>query len=165
MTRAADAVGTTDDSPSPGRRPDGKSYPGQHLTVTFDGIRCLHAAECVRSLPEVFDATARPWIRPDGAPAGAIAAAIRRCPSGALQYRITGEPDEEGPETTLVEVSPAGRLYVRGRLIVTTETGSVVETRAIMCGCGASQNRPYCDASGACAHESIPRPSSHGGAE
>jgi len=150
--------------PTEARR-SGKPYPGRHVTVTFDGARCLHAGECVRSLPAVFDVTARPWIRPDAAPADAVAAIVRRCPSGALQYSRTGEPDEEGPEPTFIHRSPAGRLYVRGRLVITGSNTRVVETRAIMCGCGATQNAPYCDGSGPCAHEPIQSPSSHGDAE
>src|SRR4051794_28594634 len=90
---------------------------------------------------------------------------VRTCPSGALRYSRRGEPDEEGPEPTFIHRSPAGRLYVHGRLSVTGADGAVVETRAIMCGCGATQNTPYCDASGPCAHEPIQSPSSHGDAE
>ncbi|MFJ8234019.1 (4Fe-4S)-binding protein [Streptomyces sp. NPDC094448] len=43
------------------------------MTVTFEAGRCLHAAECVRGLPEVFGSAERPWIRPDGADADRVA--------------------------------------------------------------------------------------------
>ncbi|TDE37692.1 (4Fe-4S)-binding protein [Actinomadura sp. 6K520] len=65
-----------------------KVYKGRSITVTFEAMRCLHAAECVRGLPEVFDTARRPWIRPDGAPADRLSEVVRRCPSGALQYRL-----------------------------------------------------------------------------
>ncbi|WP_329037798.1 (4Fe-4S)-binding protein [Streptomyces sp. NBC_01725] len=65
-----------------------KAYTSQSITVTFEAGRCLHAAECVRGLPEVFDPGRRPWIRPDGAGAGRVAEVVRRCPSGALQYEL-----------------------------------------------------------------------------
>ncbi|MFE4535257.1 (4Fe-4S)-binding protein [Streptomyces scopuliridis] len=65
-----------------------KAYQGQSITVTFEARRCLHAAECVNGLPEVFDTAARPWIRPDGADAERLAEVVRRCPSGALQYEL-----------------------------------------------------------------------------
>ncbi|GAB4102937.1 (4Fe-4S)-binding protein [Micromonospora taraxaci] len=52
-----------------------KTYEGQKITVTFEARRCLHAAECVRGLPEVFDPGQRPWIRPDG---GGAAGRLRR---------------------------------------------------------------------------------------
>ena len=44
------------------------SYPGQDLTVTYDTEVCVHAGECVRGLPAVFDANQDPWIQPDAAP-------------------------------------------------------------------------------------------------
>lgn len=68
-----------------------KSYEGKAVTVTFEAGRCRHAAECVRGLPEVFDPARRPWIRPDGAPADRLTEVVRRCPSGALQYRLADE--------------------------------------------------------------------------
>lgn len=39
-----------------------KRYEGEHIEVTYDTARCLHAAECVRGLPAVFDTAKRPWI-------------------------------------------------------------------------------------------------------
>jgi uncharacterized Fe-S cluster protein YjdI/CDGSH-type Zn-finger protein len=153
-------------SDAPGEpRPSGKPYPGRRVTVTFDGARCLHAQECVRGLPRVFDVRARPWIQPDKAPADSVAAIVRRCPTGALQYNRTGEPDEEGSEPAVVQRTSAGRLYLRGRLIVTGADAPVAETRAILCGCGTSQNTPYCDNSGPCRHEPIRSRSSHDEAE
>ncbi|MEV7864602.1 (4Fe-4S)-binding protein [Streptomyces sp. NPDC088124] len=65
-----------------------RAYRAESITVTFEAGRCLHAAECVRGLPEVFDPGARPWIRPDRAPAERLAEVVRRCPSGALQYEL-----------------------------------------------------------------------------
>ncbi|MGW5867307.1 (4Fe-4S)-binding protein [Streptomyces sp. NPDC055239] len=65
-----------------------KAYEGQLITVTFEARRCLHAAECVNGLPEVFDTAERPWIRPDGAEVGRLIEVVRRCPSGALQYEL-----------------------------------------------------------------------------
>ncbi|GAA2064418.1 hypothetical protein GCM10009757_50090 [Streptomyces cheonanensis] len=58
--------------------------------MTFEAGRCRHAAACVHGLPEVFDTARRPWIRPDGAEAERLAEVVRRCPSGALQYELTG---------------------------------------------------------------------------
>ncbi|MFD5897162.1 (4Fe-4S)-binding protein [Streptomyces sp. NPDC060366] len=65
-----------------------KAYEGRSITVTFEARRCLHAAECVNGLPEVFDTAKRPWIRPDGAEAERLAEVVRRCPSGALRYEL-----------------------------------------------------------------------------
>ena len=39
-----------------------KTYWSDDLVVTYDATRCIHAAECVRGLPGVFDTGKRPWI-------------------------------------------------------------------------------------------------------
>lgn len=62
-----------------------KTYTGAEVDVSFDPDVCIHAAECVKGLPAVFDTKKRPWITPDGAPAEDVVAQVARCPSGALQ--------------------------------------------------------------------------------
>jgi uncharacterized Fe-S cluster protein YjdI len=56
--------------------------------VTFDPDVCIHAAECIRGLPAVFDVRLKRWIRPENAPAEQVEEQVRRCPSGALQFRL-----------------------------------------------------------------------------
>ena len=62
-----------------------KTYAGKEVDVSFDPEVCIHAANCVRGLPGVFDTTHRPWIVPDAAAADDVVAQVGRCPSGALQ--------------------------------------------------------------------------------
>lgn len=120
-----------------------KSYEYEGFRVEFDLDRCVHAAECLRGLPQVFDTERRPWIDPSQAPASAIAEVIRRCPSGALQYAFSGE--EPDPDVT-IEIVPSGPLYVRGDIRLHVPGGEQVsETRVALCRCGASQNKPFCD--------------------
>ncbi|MFK0252520.1 (4Fe-4S)-binding protein [Streptomyces sp. NPDC090445] len=131
-----------------------KAYPGKQITVTYETGRCLHAAECVRGLPEVFDTGQRPWVQPDGAGPERVAEVIRRCPSGALQYRLAEGPPEEPDRPTTVVRAPSGRLVIRGELRVTTADGTVrSETRVMLCACGVSGNQPFCDLSGPCGKE------------
>ncbi|MFE5794343.1 (4Fe-4S)-binding protein [Streptomyces sp. NPDC056503] len=133
-------------------KPRLKEYDGEGITVTFEPRRCLHAAECVHGLPEVFDLSRRPWVLPDAAPAERVAEVIRRCPSGALRYRpAAGGAEEEADVPTTVRRSPSGQLVVRGDLLVSGGQGVRHETRVMLCGCGASANQPYCDHSGPCA--------------
>lgn len=61
-----------------------KAYLGRDVNVTFDGEVCIHAAECVKGLPAVFDTGRKPWILPDAAPADDVVRVVDRCPSGAL---------------------------------------------------------------------------------
>ncbi|MFC1436787.1 (4Fe-4S)-binding protein [Streptacidiphilus sp. N1-10] len=127
-----------------------KAYQGRSVTVTFAADRCLHAAECVRGLPEVFDTARRPWIEPDAAGPERVAEVVRRCPSGALQYRLADGPAETPDRPTRISRGPSGQLTVRGELQVDTADGPRAETRAVLCGCGQSRLQPYCDHSGAC---------------
>lgn len=80
----------------------GKAYSAPPITVFYDRSRCRHYAECVRGLPQVFDVTRRPWIRADLADPNSIAEVIRRCPTGALHYRLTDGNSETADEPTTI---------------------------------------------------------------
>ena len=122
-------------------------YQGQQLTVLYDVKRCIHAAECVHGLPEVFDPQRKPWVEPDNAEAGPLRETIMRCPTGALHFENTEDgPTEPTPEENTVTVLPDGPLYVAGDLTLGLPDGaSMHETRAALCRCGDSHNKPFCD--------------------
>jgi uncharacterized Fe-S cluster protein YjdI len=123
-----------------------KRYEGQEIEVTYDTTRCLHAAECVRGMPAVFDTAKRPWVAPDNGEPEALATVIRRCPTGALHYRLReGEP-EHPRVLTRVRLPDDGPLLIDGDI----ELDGKRETRAALCRCWASGNQPYCDRSGPC---------------
>ncbi|MCX5202916.1 (4Fe-4S)-binding protein [Streptomyces sp. NBC_00237] len=127
-----------------------KEYRGEKVDVTFRPGLCLHAAECVRGLPEVFDLQKRPWITPDAAAPELVSEVVRRCPSGALQYRSHDGPAEDAEHPTVITRNAAGQLFIRGDLRVDGSQGPHHETRVMLCGCGASGNQPYCDHAGVC---------------
>lgn len=137
--------------PVPDEAPKLKEYDGEGITVTFEPRRCLHAAECVRGLPAVFDLQKRPWVQPGEAAPEEVAEVVRRCPSGALRYHLADATAEPPDAPTTVRRLPDGRLVMRGDLRVRTGSGERHEVRAVLCGCGASGNQPYCDHSGPCA--------------
>ena len=74
-----------------------QTYVTDDITVTFDPEVCIHSGVCLQVLPAVFDVRRRRWVRPELASAEAVAAAIRQCPSGALQYRVPPTPRDEAP--------------------------------------------------------------------
>ncbi|MEJ2482483.1 MAG: CDGSH iron-sulfur domain-containing protein [Gemmatimonadota bacterium] len=125
-------------------------YEGSAIRITYDARRCIHAAECVRGLPEVFDTDRRPWIDADGAEADEVSEVIRRCPTGALQYeRIDGGAQESPAAEAEIRVTADGPLFVSGDVVVLDAGTRVLtrETRAAFCRCGASANQPWCDGS------------------
>ncbi|MEU8618411.1 (4Fe-4S)-binding protein [Streptomyces sp. NPDC048623] len=139
--------------PVPDQTPKLKEYDGEGITVTFEPRRCLHAAECVRGLPGVFDLKKRPWVQPDGAAPDEVAEVVGRCPSGALRHHLADGTAETPDTPTTVRRMPDGRLVMRGDLLVRAGRDGAErhEVRAVLCGCGASGNQPYCDHSGPCA--------------
>lgn len=112
------------------------------LTIHFDGKTCIHARRCVLGLPGVFDPDARPWIRPDGTPAGEVIAIIEACPSGALSYERKSGPGEAAPKANTVRVWENGPLEVRGDVRI---EGQTPRRRALICRCGRTANPPFCD--------------------
>ena len=126
----------------------GRAYAAPKVTVFYDRSRCRHYAECVRGLPQVFDPARRPWIRADLADADTVAEVVRRCPTGALHYRLLAGKPEEPPHPTIMTPDPRGPLLVRGDLVLDTPEGRLAETRAALCACGRTRNQPFCD--GAC---------------
>ena len=119
-----------------------KKYQGQDLTVSFDMKRCIHARNCFLKLPKVFDPAQRPWVQPDNAPAEEITAMIRTCPSGALAYEQSSTGIENPPAINRVTVLENGPLAIAGEVTI---EGSDPQTRATLCRCGLSKNKPYCD--------------------
>ena len=124
-----------------------RSYAGSGITVSYDARRCIHAAECVHGLPEVFDPERRPWIEPDGAGPERVAEVVRACPTGALKFDPgEGAAAEEPAERNTATIVPDGPIYLRGDLLLVDGAGEETrETRAALCRCGASRNKPFCD--------------------
>ena len=123
-------------------------YKGKKITVTYDAKRCVHAKECVRGAPTVFDPNSKPWVHPDNTEAGAITAVIQHCPTGALHYQTANSTLAERPDASnSAKTVPDGPLYLRGSLNVVTDSGEAIvsDTRMALCRCGASKNKPFCD--------------------
>lgn len=123
-------------------------YRGKETEVTFDAKRCIHAAECVRGLPQVFDTSRTPWVLPDAADAEKVAEIIKRCPTGALHFTATADKLKEvTPEHNIALLAKDGPIYLRGEIEILDAGGNVVlaDTRVALCRCGASRNKPYCD--------------------
>ena len=77
-----------------------------------------------------------------------LKAQIPLCPSGRLQYlnKKGGKPEEVGYEP-MIAVIPDGPYWVLGGIPVETPDGFVYEVRnrQLLCRCGQSKNKPFCD--------------------
>lgn len=125
-----------------------KTYLSEGIEVTFEPKICIHAARCVMGLPDVFRPEDRPWVHLQHASADEIANIILTCPTGALEFRrLDGGPEEEPDEHSTIEPRANGPLFVRGDLDIVDGGGNVVRhmTRAALCRCGGSENKPFCD--------------------
>lgn len=127
-----------------------RQYQADGIEVAFEAERCIHAAECVRGLPGVFDPDRRPWIEPGAASADEVARVVSRCPSGALTFsRRDGGADEEAATINTLRVEADGPVYGTGRLVFLDAERREIrrENRAALCRCGESAHKPFCDGS------------------
>ncbi len=117
---------------------------GKNIDVDFDAKRCIHARQCVMGLPKVFrGGVDGNWIFPDSASADDVAALVSRCPSGALSFtRKDGGSPETQPPHNIIAVAQDGPLHVRADATVDGERRG---HRLVLCRCGHSKNKPYCD--------------------
>ena len=63
-----------------------KEYSNGELTVVWKPQKCVHAGECVKAFPEVYNPKEKPWIKAENASTQALKDQIAKCPSGALSY-------------------------------------------------------------------------------
>lgn len=125
-----------------------REYRTDQIAVQWEPEYCIHTANCIRSLPNVFNPRDRPWIHVDQASADAIAEAVLRCPTGALHFRrLDDGPQERPAEPSSIRPVRDGPLYIRGEIELQDEQGQTFrhDTRMALCRCGESQHKPFCD--------------------
>ncbi|UNK49851.1 CDGSH iron-sulfur domain-containing protein [Lysobacter sp. S4-A87] len=132
-------------APPPERLENGAELiPGPAVDIVYNGTRCIHARHCVLGLPGVFRAnTPGAWIHPEAATTEALVTVAHMCPSGAIAYRRRdGGAEEAPPPVNLVQLRENGPLGVRARIVL---DGVPIGMRAVLCRCGASRHKPFCD--------------------
>ena len=144
LTELTSLDGVQDERKRPGVE---RVYCNDHIAVSWEPGLCIHVGCCFGGLPHVFKPRERPWVDVNAASPDEIAATVMRCPTGALHFeRLDGGPQEAMPEESTITERPNGPLYVRGRLEIRLQDGSVrEETRVALCRCGQSANKPFCD--------------------
>ncbi|MBT8274391.1 MAG: (4Fe-4S)-binding protein, partial [Bacteroidia bacterium] len=72
-----------------------KEYSNSEMTIIWKPKTCIHSAECVKRLPEVYKPNEKPWIQMENAGTEALKTQIDACPSGALTYRMSNQESIE----------------------------------------------------------------------
>jgi len=125
-----------------------KKYTNEEITVIWKPSLCIHAAECVKRLPEVYNPKAKPWIKIENANTSQLKSQINNCPSGALSYQTNNIKKNKIMESKIkVNILENGPLLVEGTIEITKPDGTVEnkEKTTAFCRCGASASKPYCD--------------------
>ena len=63
-----------------------KEYSNGEITIVWKPGSCIHSAVCIRSLPQVYNPRAKPWLTMENATTEELKKQIDTCPSGALSY-------------------------------------------------------------------------------
>lgn len=63
-----------------------KEYSNGEITIKWKPKVCQHAAVCVKTLPQVYNPKASPWITIENASTEELKTQIAQCPSGALSF-------------------------------------------------------------------------------
>ena len=126
---------------------DDRRYSSEAVDVTYNLKRCIHAAECVSRLNEVFDIQKRPWIQPGNSTADAVVETVSLCPSGALHTeRNDGGAGETVPGENVIIVHEDSYYQFTGDIELHGSNVAIEqEVRAALCRCGLSENKPFCD--------------------
>ena len=136
--------------PPPDRTPDGvKLFKGKHIDVHYNRLLCSHAGECGSRLKSVFDTQRDPWIEPDNASADDIRDVVGACPSGALSWSEPGgSPQHITPEAPGITIERDGPYRVTDIPLASgVQAEGSCPNKYVLCRCGASKNKPFCDGS------------------
>ena len=122
---------------------------GQTVTVHYTPVLCSHAGRCSKLAPEVFNPGEKPWVQPENGKLADILAVMAACPSGALRVSVGETPPQHLTDGEAgIEVEPHGPYHVRNVPLEADFNGvGASRTKYVLCRCGLSKNKPFCDGS------------------
>ena len=127
----------------PGRaKGETNEYAGREITIVDNTDVCCRDRSCIAGLPPVFET-----CDPNAASPEDIIKTIRKCPSGALTYKMGGIHCQDFGREPGIVVTKNGPLKVVGGIRLNDETGArpACEEHYTLCRCGGSKNKPFCD--------------------
>ena len=119
-------------------------YAGKDITIVDNTDVCCRDRSCINDLPQVFETCDPDAVSPDE-----VMKTIKKCPSGALTYKIGGEHCRDFGHEPAITVSRNGPLKVVGGLELRDDMNSqpACPEHYTLCRCGGSKNKPFCDGS------------------
>lgn len=124
------------------------AYKGEDVTVNFNPLLCSHAAECGRLAAHIFNPEQNPWVQPDKGTVLEVEAVIAACPSGALSLSLDGAVTHRFSDRAEIEIERHGPYWIKDvppPVAQSAEGGS--QEKYVLCRCGLSGNKPFCDGS------------------
>ena len=139
-----------------------REFANGEITVFWKPELCIHSANCLIRLPDVFNTKKKPWINIHAAGSKEIMKAVDTCPSRALTYLkitkfVTSKPRatvKQKPKYARVHLLKNGPALITGNFIVrdAQKKKIQIDTEVVaLCRCGGSKKKPFCDGS----HQSI----------
>lgn len=124
-----------------------KNYGDSDFQVLFNVKLCSHNESCVNGLPTVFNRHNKPWIHVEKGEIEDCISVIKQCPSGALSYRRNGEEFAKWNDESTVKIEKNGPLVCTNVELECNEltVDEVNEDHYVLCRCGKSTNKPFCD--------------------
>ena len=68
-----------------------EKFRNKEITITYNPFKCEQADFCTQQLANVFQDSVIPWIDPNGEDTETIIKQIKKCPSGALSFKLNKE--------------------------------------------------------------------------
>ena len=127
------------------------SYSGvvedEQVTVSYTPVLCGHIGDCQRLHKAVFDPSKKPWIQPENGTLKGITSVVKACPSGALRISVGDETVHHMDcDEISVSIEKNGPYVVKNVEIEIEFNGAGASQKEyILCRCGHSKNKPFCD--------------------
>ncbi len=67
---------------------DDNEFSNKDITVSFEPNICVQSGKCAKELSDVFSFSIIPWINLENADTEKVINQIKKCPSGALKFKI-----------------------------------------------------------------------------
>jgi uncharacterized Fe-S cluster protein YjdI len=133
-----------------------KEYTNGEVTVYWRSNLCIHSANCLIELPEVFDNSRKPWVNMNGGSSREIIRTVNTCPSRALLYKVNvkttrrtvKKKKKRAPAQARIEILKNGPALIRGSFIIRDADKKKVKVAGevvAICRCGGTRKPPFCD--------------------